>query len=138
MQILTWITGIALAVVVIGLVTGMIPPPKNAFADSSKIVSLYYDGQKKVVTTGAPTVAAALTEAGVSIGAGDLVEPNPDTAIPNGFFNINVYRSRPVVVVDGTTRKIIQTALQSNRLIAEQAGLTVYPEDTYSIEVIND
>ncbi len=121
-----------------GLVTGFIPPPKDAFADSSKIVSLYYDGQKKVVTTNAPTVAAALSEAGVEMAAGDLVEPSPTTQISDGFFNINVYRSRPVVVVDGVNRKVVQTALQSSRLIAEQAGLKVYPEDTYETAVIDD
>ncbi len=138
MQVLTWIAGTALAIVVVGVLVGLIPPPTRVFADSTRIVSMYYDGQKKVITTEAPTVGSALQEAGVTLGQGDLVEPSADTPIPTGFYNINVYRSRPVTVIDGDTRKIIQTALQSSSLIAKQAGFTVYPEDTYSTAIIND
>ena len=99
---------------------------------------MYADGQKRVVTVSGTTVGAALSEAGIEAGAGDLVEPKPDTVIPQGFFNVNVYRSRPVTVHDGVNDKTINTALQSPRLIAEAAGITVYPEDTYGTEVATD
>jgi uncharacterized protein YabE (DUF348 family) len=115
----------------------MIPPPGKARADASRVVSLYFDGQKKVITTNAPTVAAALQEAGVNTSAGDLVEPAPSTQIPQGFFNINVYRARPVVVIDGDKSITVLTAFQSPRLIAEAAGLTTYDEDSYDFQVIH-
>ena len=116
----------------------MIPPPKHVMADSSRIISIYADGEKKVITSTAPTVAEALKESGVQLGSGDSVEPSPDTAVPVGFFNINVYRSRPVVVVDGAVRKTVQTSSQSPALIAKTAGFTVYPEDTYAVSTINE
>lgn len=133
-----WSTGIALGIVVMGIATGLIPPPKHALADSSHIVSIYFDGQKKVITTNSSTVGAALNEAGVPTAAGDAVEPGVNATIPAGFFNINVYRSRPVVVVDGATHKTVQTAAQSPALIAQAAGLKVYPEDTYGISTIGE
>lgn len=130
--------GLIFTIVFLGLLTGLIPPPKAVHADSSRIISIYFDGQKKVITTEAPTVDAALKEAGVPLAATDLVEPKPDTAIPTGFFNINVYRSRPVQIVDGLHETSINTAFQSPVLIAQAAGLTVYPEDEYDVSLIND
>lgn len=127
-----------MAILVFGLVTGLIPPPKRVLADSSRIISIYYDGQKKVITTDSGTVGDALRVAGVAIGQADVVEPAVDTPVPSGFFNINVYRSRPVLVEDGPVHKTIRTASQSPVLIAEAAGITVYPEDTYDISTIND
>ena len=137
-KVLGWTAGIGLIIAVLGLVTGLIPPPKHVMADSSRIVSIYFDGQEKVITTNATTVGAALGEAGVQVGAGDAVEPSPATLIPQGFFNINVYRSRPVVVIDGEVHRTIQTATQSPDLIAQAAGFTVYPEDTYDVTTISD
>jgi uncharacterized protein YabE (DUF348 family) len=136
-KVLVVIAGTGFAIVIIGLVTGLIPPPKHALADSSRIISIYFDGQKKVITTNAETVGEALQQANVSLGQGDLVEPGTSASIPAGFYNINVYRSRPVVVIDGVNEKTIQTASQSPRLIAQTAGLTTYPEDTFSMETIN-
>lgn len=136
--VLAWTSAAGFAIALIGLIVGIIPPPKHALADSSHIVSLYFDGQKKVITTGAGTVGEALDEAGVQLGAGDTVEPAATQKLPTGFFNINVYRSRPVMVVDGDVRKTIQTSSQSPDLIAKAAGLTVYPEDTYSVSTISE
>ncbi len=134
--VLAWTAGIGFVIIVVGLATGLIPPPKHALADSSRIVSIYYDGQEKVITTSASTVGGALQEAGVTVGPGDAVEPGLSSSIPQGFFNVNVYRSRPVVVTEGAANRTIQTASQSPNLIAQQAGFTVYPEDTYSVSTI--
>jgi uncharacterized protein YabE (DUF348 family) len=137
-RLIGWIMGIGFAAVVVGMAIGVIPPPRHILADSSSIVSIYYDGQEKVITTNAATVGDALQQAGVTLGTGDVAEPAPSTPIPEGFFNINVYRSRPVVVIDGSTQRTIQTASQSPDLIAAAAGFTVYPEDTYTVSTITD
>lgn len=137
-RVLGWITGAGLIVVIFGLVTGLIPPPKHVLADSSHIVSVYFDGQQKVITTNAGTVSDALNQAGVTLGRADVAEPKLDTKIEAGYFNINVYRSRPVVVVDGASHKTVSTASQSPNIIAQAAGYTVYPEDTYDISTIDE
>lgn len=121
-----------------GLITGFIPPPKGVLADSSRIVSIYYDGQKRIITTGDATVGDILRDTGVHVGPGDLVEPNSTTPVTPGFFNINIYRARPVVVVDGQSQKTVLTAYQSPRLIAEAVGLHTFSEDTYDLSVVNN
>jgi uncharacterized protein YabE (DUF348 family) len=135
-KILTVFAALGLGFVIVGLLAGFIPPPKSARADAGRIVSLYFDGQKKVITTDASTVGAVLQQSGIALAEGDAVEPKAETAIPAGFFNINIYRARPVVVVDGARRVTIKTASQSPSLIAKSAGLTVYPEDEYELSTI--
>lgn len=137
-KVLVGLAGTGFAIVIIGLVVGVIPPPKSVLADSSRIVSIYYDGQKKIITSEATTVGATLDQAGVQVGQNDLVEPSRDTVIPAGFFNVNVYRARPVVVVDGERKLLVHTALQSPKLIAEAAGIKTYPEDTYGFSTITE
>jgi uncharacterized protein YabE (DUF348 family) len=102
------------------------------------MVSLYADGQKRVFSTDAPTVGELLERSNVKLGSGDIVEPAASTVMSNGFFNINVYRARPVIVVDGYRSYRFNSASRSPRIMAEQAGLTVYPEDTYRQEAVRD
>ncbi len=130
--------GAAFALIVGGMVVGVIPPPRNALADSSSIVSIYADGQKTVFTSDAGTVRQALAQAGIAVDSNDLVEPALDAKLPSGFFNVNVYRARPVAVQDGNKTVVVHTASQSPRLIAEAAGLNPYPEDRYSVSSIED
>jgi uncharacterized protein YabE (DUF348 family) len=119
-------------------ISNTIPPHSTAYADSAKVVSLYVDGEKRVMTTDASTVGDVLTRSNVNLGNDDLVEPAAGTSIPSGFFNINVYRARPVVVIDGAHSTTVRTAYQSPRLIAEAAGITVYPEDEFSTDIITN
>lgn len=135
---MTTASGLIFIVFILGVLTGLIPPPKAVRADSSRIISIYYDGQKKVITSDARTVEAALKAASVPLSPSDLIEPRADTALPPGFFNINVYRSRPVQVIDGSREAVVRTAFQSPVLIAKAAGIQVYPEDTYDVSIISD
>ena len=101
-------------------------------------MSLYVDGQKRVFSTDATTVGVLLGRSSVKLGSGDVVEPALSTAIPAGFFNVNVYRAHPVIVVDGYRSYRFNSASRSPRILAQQAGLTVYPEDTYTQEAVSD
>jgi len=102
------------------------------------MVSLYADGQKRIVSTDAATVGELLGRTSVKLGSGDSVEPALSTVIPAGFFNINVYRARPVIVVDGYRSIRFNSSSRSPRIMAQQAGLTVYPEDAYTQEAVTD
>jgi resuscitation-promoting factor RpfB len=79
-----------------------------------------------------------LRRSGVKLATADLVEPSASTKIDPGQFNINVYRARPVLVIDGAQTYHIRSAYQSPRLLALAAGLNVYAEDTYNTSVITD
>jgi uncharacterized protein YabE (DUF348 family) len=102
------------------------------------MISLYADGQKRLFSTDAKTVGEVLQRTGVKLAPADLVEPSLSTSIPDGPFNINVYRARPVLIIDGTITHSLNSAYESPRLLAIAAGLTVYPEDQYRTGVITD
>lgn len=115
-----------------------IPPAKSALADSAKVVNLYYDGQKKTLATDATTPREVLKRAGIEFGAFDLTDPSADSTLPAGLSNINVFRAQPVIIYDGS--KVLRTysAYTNTRLIAENAGVKLYPEDIVSSQVVTD
>jgi uncharacterized protein YabE (DUF348 family) len=131
--------GLLIAVANIGFSAGHFSFSPTANADSQRLVSLYADGQKRLFSTDAPTVGQVVERAGIKLNPGDLVEPAASEAMPStGPYNVNIYRARPVQVVDGLNTHHTQSAYQSPRLLAQAAGLTVYPEDTYDTKVITD
>lgn len=108
-------------------------------ATNETVVSIFVDGDKRVVSTSAATVGDVLARAQVDIGLDDLVEPARNTLFTSEIFNINVYRARPVVVIDGASQVRVNSPYQNPKLIAERsAKLTVYPEDEYQTELIQD
>jgi len=109
-----------------------------ARANDNRVVSIHVDDQTLSFSTDAATVSDALQRRGINLGLHDLVEPTPDTAINTNPFHINVYRARPVVVIDGDTRANVVSAYQSPRLIAEQAGFKVYDEDEFELQRIDN
>ena len=130
--------GILITIVYFGFSSGHIPLSPSANADAQRLVSLYADGQKRVFATDSSTVQQVLDKSNIKLAPADLVEPKPDTVIPQGFFNINVYRARPVLVQDGYESRQITSAYQSPHLLAEAAGFHVYPEDDYTTQIITD
>jgi uncharacterized protein YabE (DUF348 family) len=103
-------------------------------ANDAKVVSLFVDGQTRIVPTRANTVADVLTKAGVELRDGDVVEPASDSQIATQDFNINVYRARPVTVVDNKGAKVITKVIESTPAeMAKKAGVKVYPEDNVTI-----
>ncbi len=109
-----------------------------AHAENKRIITIFHDGQEQVIATDAITVGEALNRADVQLQQHDAVEPAQNTQLVAQSYDINVYRSRPVTVVDGSQRYQIMSPYQSAKKIAEAAGLTIYDEDTLTISRIND
>ncbi len=135
----TWrrVLGVVATCVAIFLVFLITP---RVFASKSEILqngerllTIYDRGVEQSFVTKATTVGSALKEAGLSLESTDRVEPGRDEQLVADSYTINIYRARPVIVVDGSLRKTILTASQSPEQIAKDAGLTLYPEDTTAI-----
>jgi uncharacterized protein YabE (DUF348 family) len=130
--------GILLTIVTLGSSSGHLPITAGANADSHALISLYTDGQQRLFTADAKTVADVLRRANVKLSPNDLVEPTLHTPVPSGQFNINIYRSRTVIVEDGLQNHLVNSAYQSPRLLALASGLIVYPEDRFRTEIVTD
>lgn len=110
--------------------------PKDAFANDTsatkdqRLVTIHDSGSEITIVTRAATVADALKQAEVSISSRDIVEPAASEKLVAKTYQVNVFRARPIVVVDGGSEIRIMTAEQSPRQIAKVAGITLYDEDT--------
>ncbi len=101
----------------------------------SHVVNLYIDGEQKVVPSRAGTVEELLQNVGVTLRENDLVEPALKTEIDSDNFSVQIHRAKPVTIVDGDkTPQRIMTPYTSERLIAEKAGVEIYPEDVVKLE----
>ena len=107
-------------------------------AEDRRIVTVFFEGQEMVVPTTASTVGEVLERMDIELFEKDLVEPGLDEEIVADTFNINIYRARPVTIIDGDKRYVVLSPYQSPRRVAESAGLTVYDEDEFTQERITD
>lgn len=108
---------------------------KEVLASDSYIVLLSHDNKKEVVPTRTQNVGDFLKSANITLGEGDVVEPDQETPITEDNFRVNVYRARPVMINDGGQKKFIFSAATTARSIAAQAGVDVYPEDDITVEM---
>ncbi len=96
------------------------------------VVFLFDSGDRHVLDTRAQTVGELIGRLDLRLIDQDVVEPSLDTPIVEDNFRINIYRARPVTVVDGQTRTVTLTAQRSPRAVAQKAGLEVNAEDIAS------
>lgn len=127
------ILGSALAVLAFTLL-----PFKPTQAENERVITVYYDGVEQTVVTNAPTVGEVLERAEIPIAENDLVEPGVKTQLSAPSYNINIYRARPVTVVDGNQRSTVITPHTSAAQIAQDAGVALYNEDIAEISRIDN
>jgi len=136
---------IALIVAVVFLISiALITASNITYADTGnesqngRLVTIYDRGTEKVILSKASTIGDALTEAGIFVDSRDLVEPAVDDKLVASDYRVNIYRSRPVLVVDGNIRQQIFTPYQTAQQIAKSAGIILYPEDNTILDRVDD
>jgi 3D (Asp-Asp-Asp) domain-containing protein/uncharacterized protein YabE (DUF348 family) len=105
----------------------------TGFVWAQRQVSIVVDGRTSHLATQSTDVAGLLSEAGVTVGSGDLVFPSRDTKITPGL-SVVVRHATPVVVVLGGTKnkvrvvgKTVADALVAAGVDPAQAGGSVIP-----------
>jgi len=104
-------------------------------AKDTHIVNIYADGENQTHTTRAKTVGEFLERLGVPTIPEDIVEPARDAVILEDNTQINVYRARPVELIDGDRSITVLSAQQSPRLVADDAGIKLLPEDDVALSL---
>jgi uncharacterized protein YabE (DUF348 family) len=102
-------------------------------ANNQRVVTIYDGDHTTTVTTTATTVADVLKRASIAIDDKDVVEPNKETILSAPSYAVNVYRARPITVVDGTQQRVIMSAYQSPRTVVSQAGIQLFQEDEVTL-----
>lgn len=96
---------------------------------NTKIVIISHDNTTQVVPTTQKTVGALLKFEKITLNPGDVVEPDQSTVINQDDFRINIYRGKPVKIVDNGTVTYTTSAAATPRAIVIQAGIELYAED---------
>lgn len=130
-----WSVAVAAALLAIaGLFAITTMSRAQALDGEGRIITVHDRGEAVTFLSTGATVEEALADGAISIEQHDVVEPALSEELVGGEYNINVYRARPIVVVDGAVKTKIITAHQSARLIAQEADIALYDEDIVSLE----
>ncbi len=107
-------------------------------AKDGRLVTIHDRGEERVILTHAQTVKDALDDAKISVVPEDTVEPGLSQEMVANSYTVNIYRARPVIVVDGALREKIMTSAQTSRAIAKDAGLSLSDEDKAIVTASDD
>jgi uncharacterized protein YabE (DUF348 family) len=107
-------------------------------ATGEHLITLHDNGQDKGFLTDAKTLGEAFKKAGIQIDPNDLIEPGLNETLVASHYDVNVYRARPVTVVDGNTRTKILSPYQTPKQIVEHANFSLQDEDIATISANTD
>jgi len=110
----------------------------DAHAANTRVVTIHVDGAERTVASEGATVKEVLSGVDIELGQHDKTEPNMDEQVRGSAFTINVYRARPITVVDGANNYTVMTAERSPRQIARDAGFDTQPEDKFGFKRSDD
>ena len=129
-----WSTAIVAVVLLVASLFLMVNSRAEAQSGTGgRLITIHDRGTEKVLLSDAATVAEAVADAGITLDSHDAVEPAIGEKLVATEYQINIYRARPVTVIDGATRQKVVTAYQTAGQITQDIGITLYPEDTTSL-----
>lgn len=103
--------------------------PTAEIDTGERLVTIYDQGEKRVVLTKTDTIQATLEQANISIAEHDRIEPSVDTRYIAKNYTVNIYRAHPVMIVEGMKRQQVLTPYRSALDIVKDAGIAVRSED---------
>ena len=107
--------------------------PAAALNEGGRLISVHDRGKETVFLSQAETLADAFKEVGIEVDSHDAVEPAIDEKLVASDYQVNIYRARPVTVIDGATRLKVITPYQTAEQIIADVGIALYPEDTTTL-----
>ncbi len=123
--------------VFIGL-SGIIHADNNTKSKGGRLITIHDRGIEKVILSQALTIGDAVKEAGILLDSKDAVEPAVSEKLIASDYQVNIYRARPVIIVDGNIRQKIITPYQTAEQIVKSVGIVLYPEDKTTINRVDD
>lgn len=96
---------------------------------AGRLITIHDRGEQTVLLSEGDTIADALNDAGVIVDARDAVEPALTEKLVATEYQVNIYRARPVTVIDGSKRQKVMTAYQTSEQIVKDLGIELFKED---------
>ncbi len=131
-----------IGLLVLGVVLAQATKPAYAQVEGGRLITVHDRGTQTTFVTTKQTLREAFADHQISVEDKDAVEPGVDEKLVAPDYQVNIYRARPVTVVDGVARHRVVTPYQSAERIAKDAGVHLFPEDTVrlvrSTDVLTD
>lgn len=102
------------------------------------VLTIHDGGSERGLLTDADTLRQALKEANIELAENDITEPSLDDELVAASYEVNIYRARPVTVIDGDRRAKVMTPYQTPKQIAKQADMELRNEDRVEMEHVSD
>lgn len=128
----------ALGVLVVSGLFAVSSKSAHAQSEGGRLITVHDRGTETTFITSKDTLREALKDQSITLDAKDAVEPGADEKLVAPDYQVNIYRARPVTVIDGATRKKVVTPYQTAERIAQDAGISLNPEDTTKLERSTD
>ena len=106
--------------------------------NGQRLITVHDQGEEKGFLTRAGTLREALDGAHIRVDKNDLVEPGLDDELVASNYEVNIYRARPVTIVDGAARKRVMSPYRTARQVVEHAGMSLHDEDQTDMSVNSD
>lgn len=104
-----------------------------------KRLLVIHDGSvERGFLTRAATLRQAFKEADIAIDPNDRVEPGLDDQLVATHYEVNIYRARPITIIDGTTRIKVMSSFRTPKQIAASAGIVLQDEDKTAMNATPD
>lgn len=107
----------------------------SAFAQDKhgRLIKVYDRDVTRVFISDEKTLGEALKAQHIELDARDTVEPSINEELVASNYHVNIYRARPVVVIDGATRIKTVSPFQTAQQIAKSVGIALYDGDTTTL-----
>lgn len=123
-----------LVVSVAGNVGAETPVPKSG----ERLLVIHDGTSEQGILTRAATIREAFEQAHIPLDTNDIVEPGLDEKLVASSYDVNLYKARPVTIVDGAVRKKIMSAYRTPEQIVTHAGMQLHDEDRTVTELPAD
>lgn len=120
---------VVFVVLIISAIASHVGATNDAQFKNGHLVTIHDRGEQTVILSQGATIGDALKEAGIVVDKSDNIEPAVSEKLVASEYQVNIYRARPVIVVDGMTKQKIITPFQTASQIATSAGISLYEED---------
>lgn len=104
-------------------------PPSNG----KHLVTIHDNNTTRGIVTNDSTLRQAFHDAHIPITDQDLIEPSLDSTLTANDYEVNVYRARPVTIVDGNIHRRVMSPYRTADQIVAHTGMKLHDEDRTTI-----
>ena len=124
--------------VLFGFVGAIMMPKAHAVGSGERLIMIHDRDSEQGIITKSATLRDVFEQANIRLDKNDRVEPGLDEPLVANHYQVNIYRARPVVIVDGAVKQLVMSAYQTPKQIAKHAGIELQDEDQANVDISND